>query len=57
MKKTENNINYFKNFGDAYIPVTLVGHLETIYEELQKVMNMVNEKEDGAVYLESSSDK
>ncbi|MBQ7105165.1 MAG: hypothetical protein IJN90_04840 [Bacilli bacterium] len=57
MKKTENNINYFKNFGDAYIPVTLVGHLEIIYEELQKVMNMVNEKEENAVYLEPSSDK
>lgn len=56
-KKTENNINYFKNFGDAYIPVTLVNHLEVIYEELDKVMNLVNAKEENAVYLEPSSDK
>lgn len=56
-KKTENNINYFKNFGDAYIPVTLVSHLEAIYDELEKVMNLVHEKEHDAVYLEPSLDK
>lgn len=55
LNKIENNINYFNNFGDAYIPLTLKGHLEVILEEFNKVKELVDEKEDNSVHLEPSS--
>ena len=37
VNKLNNNINYFNNFGDAYIPLTLRNHLEEIVLEFNKV--------------------
>ena len=55
LNKLNNNINYFNNFGDAYIPVTLKGHLEVIVSELNKVKDIVEEKtDDESVSLEPS---
>lgn len=54
LAKIENNINYFESFGDAYIPLTIKEHLETIVDELNKVKEIVHEKEDNSVHLEPS---
>ncbi len=55
VNKLNNNINYFNNFGDAYIPLALKSHLEVIVSELNKVKEIAAEKkEDNSVHLEPS---
>lgn len=53
VSKLNNNINYFNNFGDAYIPLTLRNHLEVIVEEFNKVNDLLVENEDDSVDLET----
>lgn len=54
VSKLNNNINYFNNFGDAYIPLTLRNHLEVIVEEFNKVNDLLVENEEESVDLETS---
>ena len=53
VSKLNNNINYFNNFGDAYIPLTLRNHLEVIVEEFNKVNDLLVENEEESVDLET----
>jgi predicted nucleotidyltransferase len=54
VNKLNNNINYFNNFGDAYIPLTLRNHLEEIVLEFNKVKDLVEEIEEDSVNLDTS---
>ena len=54
VNKLNNNINYFNNFGDAYIPLTLRNHLEEIVLEFNKVKDLVEEIEDDSINLDTS---
>ena len=40
-EKLQNNVDYFSNFGKAYIPVKIRGYLENVLAELDRIDSLV----------------
>lgn len=57
MKRVKNNCDYFASFDDLYIPQKLKEHLDIIYTEMEKIRDIVVEKEKDFVHLEHETDE